>query len=176
MVIVIATIVLAMPTYPPPKIEDLAWLEGVWRGKVGVDDVEETWSVPKNGSMMGMFRWFRDGKLRIMEMMTIAEFDGRITMKLKHFDESLHSLEPQNESTDFTLAGIERNRAIWSEVEPTGGPQTRLCSGRRQTDSEIRAPKRRAPKHRGPVCLPSYKPITGILRPNRIGHRSGSLF
>ena len=123
MVSLIATIVLAMPVQSTPKIEDLAWLEGVWKGKVGADDVEETWSAPKNGSMMGMFRWFRDGKLRIMEMITVAEFDGKITMKLKHFNASLHSFEAQSETTDFTLLSVESNKAIWNEVARDGGPQ-----------------------------------------------------
>lgn len=123
MVSLIATIVLAMPAQSAPRIEDLAWLEGVWKGKVGADDVEETWSAPKNGSMMGMFRWFRDGKLRLIEMITVAEFDGKITMKLKHFNPMLHSFETQNETTDFTLLSVEKNKAVWNEVKPEGGPQ-----------------------------------------------------
>jgi len=49
----IAAIVLTMPIQDSPKVGDLAWLQGVWKGKVGADDVEETWSAPKNGSMMG---------------------------------------------------------------------------------------------------------------------------
>lgn len=119
----IAAIVLTMPAQSNPKVEDLAWLEGVWKGKVGADDVEETWSAPRNGSMMGMFRWFRDGKLRLMEMITIADFDGKITMKLKHFNPMLHSFEAQNETTDFTLLSVDERSAVWNEGKPVGGPQ-----------------------------------------------------
>jgi hypothetical protein len=73
--------------------------------------------------MMGMFRWFRDGKLRLMEMITVAEFEGKLTMKLKHFTPMLHSFEAQNESTDFTLLSVERDKAVWNEAKPEGGPQ-----------------------------------------------------
>jgi hypothetical protein len=139
MVALIATIVLAMPA-EAPKIEDLAWMKGSWLGKVGADDVEETWTAQKNGSMMGMFRWFRNGKLRLMEMMTIAEADGKVTMKLKHFNSLLHSFEQQNETTDFTLLSVEPNKAVWDEVKPEGGPQQLLYTrdGKRLTIRFVR--------------------------------------
>ena len=151
MVSIIATIVLSMPAQSAPKIEDFAWLEGIWKGKMGADDVEETWSAPKNGSMMGMFRWFRDGKLRIMEMITVAAFDGKITMKLKHFNPTLHSFEAQNETTDFTLLSVEMNKAVWTEVKSDGGPQHLVYTRERDALSvRFRRPEGGVPSVRHP--------------------------
>ena len=106
-----------------PKLREFSWLEGEWIGKVGPDDVEEIWSSPRNGNMMGMFRWFRDGKLRLMELITVVDFDGRFLMKLKHFDAALHSFEAQNETTDFELVTLSENRAVWKEIRNDSGKQ-----------------------------------------------------
>jgi hypothetical protein len=121
-----------MPDHSAPKIEDLAWMEGAWKGSVGADDVEETWSAPKNGSMIGMFRWFRDGKVRILEMIIIAEMDGGLTMKLKHFNSKLHSVEEPSETTDFILQSAEKDHAIWNQVTRDGSRQ-RLVYNREGT-------------------------------------------
>ncbi len=83
---------------------------------VGEDVVEEAWIEPQNGSMMGMFRWFRGGGLPLMEMMTIADFDGETRLKLKHFDDALHSWEAQDETTDFILVQSQVGLAKFLEV------------------------------------------------------------
>jgi hypothetical protein len=41
-------------------LADLPWLSGAWFGQVGQDLVEEHWSDPAAGTLMGMFRSMRD--------------------------------------------------------------------------------------------------------------------
>lgn len=98
------------------SVEKLAWFSGIWKGRVGEDDVEEAWTEPQNGSLMGMFRWFRGGNLRLMEMITVGEFDGEIRLKIKHFDAALHSWEAQDETTDFVLVQLGSGIASFLEV------------------------------------------------------------
>jgi hypothetical protein len=40
---------------------DLAWLSGNWQGRAGDDCVEEHWSPLGANTLLGMFRWVRDG-------------------------------------------------------------------------------------------------------------------
>lgn len=129
------------------EIETLAWLAGHWQGKLAEDDVEEVWTAPQNGSLLGMFRWFRDGKIRVIEIITIANFDGEIHMKFKHFDEKLNSWEAQNETTDFVLVETSPTAATFHEV----GKEQWLFYKRNRDKLTVhfeRATPRRASTHR----------------------------
>jgi len=96
-------------------LANLSWIAGHWIGSVGDDEVEELWTQPKHGSFLGMFRWFRDGKIRVIEIITIANFDGITQMKFKHLDADLHTWEAQDETTDFTLVEVGTGRAEFLE-------------------------------------------------------------
>ena len=96
-------------------LDGLAWLAGIWQGTVNDEVVEEAWTLPQNGSLMGMFRWFRDGEIRLMEMITIADFEGEIRLKIKQFDKSLVSWEEQDKTTDFILVQLSPNLAAFVE-------------------------------------------------------------
>ncbi len=49
----------------------LAFLSGRWIGSDGRDRIEETWSDPHAGMLLGMFRWHRDGQPRFYELLAI---------------------------------------------------------------------------------------------------------
>lgn len=63
----------------------LAFLRGVWQGKMGDDAVEETWSEPSGGSIMGMFRWQSGGKTTMYELLSITDEGGEPVLRLRHF-------------------------------------------------------------------------------------------
>lgn len=95
----------------PPTIYDFAWLEGSWRGE-GLDgEVEETWSAPADGAMVGHFRMIKDGSVAFYELMTIDTIDdtGQLGIKVKHFHPDLRGWEERNRYVTFALAGIEGN-------------------------------------------------------------------
>ena len=107
---------MAFPLKPATaEIGDLEWFAGIWQGTVGEDDVEEAWTSPRNGSMIGMFRWFREGEIRLIEVITIAEFDGVLRLKIKHFDRALVSWEDKDKTTDFLLVQSSPNLAAFVE-------------------------------------------------------------
>lgn len=89
----------AKPT--PATIEDMKWLAGTWRGKGMGGEVEEIWSEPQGGVMMGMFRFMQDGKLQMLEMMTLSEKDGVISLKVKHFSPDLVAWEEKEKFVEF---------------------------------------------------------------------------
>jgi uncharacterized protein DUF6265 len=47
----------------PTSINIIAWLAGSWRGEAYGGEVEEIWSQPVGGTMMGMFRIIEKGKI-----------------------------------------------------------------------------------------------------------------
>lgn len=62
----------------PAKIEHAAWLAGCWVTHRGPATVEEQWMAPAGGTMLGMGRTIRDGRLDDYELMLIRAKDGRV--------------------------------------------------------------------------------------------------
>jgi len=46
---------------PPPRITDLAWLEGVWQGKIGDRDFEARYSGADGGQVLSSSKYTKDG-------------------------------------------------------------------------------------------------------------------
>src|SRR5262245_13801883 len=60
------------------RIEQIAWLQGCWQLTSPQRIVEEQWMTPRAGTMLGMGRTTRDGKLVEYESVLIREQDGRL--------------------------------------------------------------------------------------------------
>lgn len=100
---------------PPAKIEDVAWLEGRWIGEGLGGCAEESLSPPVAREMMGKFRQLNaDGTLRFYEFYTIAERDGSLLWRIKHFSPDLEGWEEKDKSTEFRLVAIEGETAYFN--------------------------------------------------------------
>ncbi len=96
-----------------PRVEDLAWLAGHWRGEGFGGQVEEIWSQPLGGTMVGTFRLVQDGKVNFYEIVVLeADADG-LVMKVKHFHGDFTAWEEKADSVDFRLESVEQNSAIF---------------------------------------------------------------
>jgi len=62
-----------------PTLNDLAWLTGCWEGREGEAIIEEVWSKPSGGSMLGFGRTVKAGKTTTFEFMQIQETNGSLT-------------------------------------------------------------------------------------------------
>ncbi|MDZ7627362.1 MAG: DUF6265 family protein [Parvularculaceae bacterium] len=101
-------------TSPPAKIEDLAWLEGRWIGKGLGGCAEESVSPPVAREIIGKFRQLNaDGTLRFYEFYTIAEKDGSLLWRIKHFNPDLTGWEDKDKSTEFRLVAIDGQTAYF---------------------------------------------------------------
>lgn len=98
-------------TSPPAKIADIAWLQGYWVGTGLGGTVEEAWSPPSAGTMVGMFRMVKDGKPSFYELASIAEQGGTLRMRIKHLDPDLSSWEDKDKSTEFALIELRDGEA-----------------------------------------------------------------
>jgi hypothetical protein len=59
-------------------IDRVAWMQGCWQLTNGDRIVEENWTSPKAGAMLGTGRTIRAGKLVEHEFVLLAERDGRL--------------------------------------------------------------------------------------------------
>lgn len=89
------------------KIEDLAWLEGVWTGEGFGGFIEEAFSAPKDGQIVGYFRSIKDGKPNFMELFTITEEGGSLILRIKHYGGDFTPWEKDAETAGMKLVGIE---------------------------------------------------------------------
>jgi len=72
-----------------PSVQSLAWLSGTWAARHGDEELVEVWGEPSGNSMAGMFRWNRQGKAWMYELMTITQEANAIVFRLRHFDAQL---------------------------------------------------------------------------------------
>ena len=73
----LAAIVIMLPcsvlSAQPTGIQRAAWLQGCWEASLPARTVEEMWTRPRSGSMLGASRTIRDGKLTEYELVVLRE-------------------------------------------------------------------------------------------------------
>ena len=77
------------------RVADFALLAGHWQGKIGSAEIEEVWTAPGNGGMIGMFRLMQNGRLSMSEFMTVDETPEGAVMHMRHFAAGLKPREEQ---------------------------------------------------------------------------------
>lgn len=62
----------------PSSVAPAAWIAGCWVTERGKAKIEEQWMAPAGGTMLGMGRTIREGKLDDYELMIIRAKEGRV--------------------------------------------------------------------------------------------------
>ena len=78
-------------------VADFAWLTGTWEGHMtGMPAVADiAFSTPKAGVMTGTMRLIgEDGKVMILELLTIVDVPTGVEMRFRHFGTTLEAYEP----------------------------------------------------------------------------------
>lgn len=96
-----------------PKLKNIAWISGNWKGEALGGIVEENWSEPSGGSMMAAFKLVKDGKVAFYEIEIIREIDDTLILQLKHFNNELKGWETKDETVDFPLKEITANKVVF---------------------------------------------------------------
>lgn len=99
---------------PPARVADLAWLAGSWTGEGLGGTLDETWSRPEGGAMVGYFRLVKDGKPVFYEILTLLEVDGSVEMRLKHVNPDMTGWEEKNGFVTFKLVKHDATGAWFS--------------------------------------------------------------
>ncbi len=91
------------------NVEELAWLQGFWTGTGFGGECEEVWMPAVDGSMIGTFRFWSEGKLVFSEFMHLIQEGETFSLKLKHFNADLSPWEEKEEWTTFRLVEVGEN-------------------------------------------------------------------
>lgn len=97
---------IALPWPAEARIDDLAWLAGAWVGDTGKSSVEERWSPPGGGAMLGTSRTISHarGSMRAFEYLRVVERDGGL----------VYVAQPNGgTATEFVLTQLHRQRAVF---------------------------------------------------------------
>lgn len=63
-----------------PPIAQLAWLEGVWRGRIGVQDFEARYTGAEGGQILSASKYTANGKAAGFEFERFEEKDGTLIL------------------------------------------------------------------------------------------------
>ncbi|MEO0571900.1 MAG: DUF6265 family protein [Bacteroidota bacterium] len=100
-------------TSPKASLDDVSWIAGHWNGEAFGGIAEEIWSEPLGESMMFVFRLVNDDKVTFYETGHIKQIEGTILMQLKHFDGNLNGWEKKDETVDFKLVKLEKDKVFF---------------------------------------------------------------
>jgi hypothetical protein len=88
-------------------MDGMAWLAGAWvgtRGTNGATSIEERWSPPLGGAMLGVSRTVARGKMNAFEFLRVVERDGGL----------VYIAQPNGAApTEFLLTELGPTRAVF---------------------------------------------------------------
>lgn len=94
-------------------IQHISWLAGQWHGEgLSGGRAEEIWTPPHAGVMFGTFRQLKGQEVWFYEILNIAEKDGSLVLRLKHFHSDLKGWEEKDVVREFRLVKID-DRGAW---------------------------------------------------------------
>ncbi len=98
---------------PKANLSQIEWITGHWRGEAFGGITEEVWTPNLGGSMMCAFKLVVNNQVKFYEIVTISEENGTLILRLKHFHEDLKGWEAQDETVDFKLVKITKNKVFF---------------------------------------------------------------
>jgi hypothetical protein len=100
---------------PEATLEAVAFITGHWKGNAFGGITEEIWTPPLGNSMMCAFKLVVENEVRFYEICTISEENGTLILRLKHFDGSLKGWEEKDETIDFRLVKVEKDKVFFDQ-------------------------------------------------------------
>jgi hypothetical protein len=95
---------IALPAPAQAAIADMDWLTGAWVGTRGSASIEERWSPPLGGAMLGVSRTVKGGSMVAFEFLRIVERDGGL----------VYVAQPGGHPpTEFVLTELGTTRAVF---------------------------------------------------------------
>jgi uncharacterized protein DUF6265 len=98
-------------------LADLAFIAGQWRGEMQGGITEENWSSATGDSMMGVFRFVKNGKAVFYEMLLIETTSSGPVLRLKHFNPGLKGWEEKDEVHSYPLIELRKDRAVFERPD-----------------------------------------------------------
>ena len=92
---------------PAATLEDASWLVGSWTGTAFGQQFEEVWNPASAGSMVGLFKLMGEDSVNMYEIMLMTVDDGRLSLKVKHFNPDFTAWEEKGDFVNFKLVKVE---------------------------------------------------------------------
>jgi hypothetical protein len=102
------------PAPVPVTIETAAWLAGRWLGTGLGGEMEEVWSPPAGGQMVGHFRLVNGGKPAFYEFILLDVTEAGLRMRLKHFNPDHSAWEDKDAWTTFAPVSASASELAFS--------------------------------------------------------------
>jgi hypothetical protein len=94
---------------PTASLEAASFLVGSWVGTAFGERMEETWSKPTGGSMLGTFKLFSGDEPAMYELMLLTVEEGTLSLKVKHFNADFSAWEEKPDYVHFRLVKYAEN-------------------------------------------------------------------
>ena len=111
-----------------PDIVKLAWMAGCWEGQIGPVRIEEQWNKPAGGTMLGLSRNLKDGRVIFSEFMRINQDEGKIVYMAR--------IGTKATPTPFALIHLSLDEAVFENPEH---PFPQRIRYRREPDGSLHA-------------------------------------
>lgn len=108
LIALLVALLAPLPAAASPRnatIDDAAWLAGRWVGEGLGGQVEEVWSPPAGGQMVGHFRLVRNGAPAFYELCLIDVTADGIRLRVKHFNPDFTGWEERDGWHSFAPVG-----------------------------------------------------------------------
>ena len=97
-------------------LDDVSWMVGSWTGDAFGGTFEEVWNPASLGTMIGMFKVMGDGEVSFYELMLLAEEEGSLVLKVKHFSADFTAWEDKEDYVTFRLVRVEPDAVHFSGI------------------------------------------------------------
>jgi hypothetical protein len=105
----LATALIAAPS-SASTIEDASWLVGRWVGEGNGGQVEEVWSAPANGRMVGHFQFVGGNQPDFYEILLIDVHPKGLRLRVKHFNADFTAWEDKGDWHSFEPVSASPNQ------------------------------------------------------------------
>ena len=102
---VLAALTSGRAVQPKPTLDSLDWIAGSWYGATGGVEMEEHWTRPKGGSMIGIHRDVANGRTVSFEFLRIEMLKGQIVY--------LSMPNGRSPATPFPLKEVSGTRVVF---------------------------------------------------------------
>ena len=106
----------ALGASPSGELEALGWLAGEWQGDGPTGRVDVFWLPPGAGTMAGVFRRIREGRVLGYTIATVVETDGSLALRFKRFDHGLAGRESQESPTPRRLVTLSDSEVAFEGI------------------------------------------------------------
>lgn len=99
------------------SLTDFVFMSGHNRGELDGGIIDEHWSEPADDSMMGVYRYIKDGKVEMYELLVIEQTAKGPVLRLRHFNPGLVAWEEKNEVWSYPLARFVPGDAVFESID-----------------------------------------------------------